>query len=79
VMAQSYPSLSVEMVTIQQIVSLSRREADLSITLNPTRTGPYHQEKLMPYRLFIYGAKDYLARHPAIRQRADLSAHRFIG
>ncbi|MBS2268065.1 LysR family transcriptional regulator, partial [Salmonella enterica subsp. enterica serovar Typhimurium] len=32
VMAQSYPSLSVEMVTIQQIVSLSRREADLSIT-----------------------------------------------
>jgi DNA-binding transcriptional LysR family regulator len=79
IMAQSYPSLSVEMVTIQQIVSLSRREADLSITLNPTRTGPYHQEKLMPYRLFIYGAKDYLARHPAIRQRADLSAHRFIG
>ena len=78
-MAQSYPSLSIEMVTIQQIVSLSRREADLSITLHATRTGPYHQEKLMPYRLFIYGSQDYLSRHPAIRQQSDLSSHRFIG
>ncbi|WP_271899584.1 LysR family transcriptional regulator [Candidatus Phyllobacterium onerii] len=78
-MAQSYPSLSIEMVTIQQIVSLSRREADLSITLHATRTGPYHQEKLMPYRLFIYGSKDYLSRHPEIRQQSDLSSHQFIG
>src|SRR5690606_22532462 len=31
VLAQSYPSLFVEVVTIQQIMSLSRREAELSI------------------------------------------------
>lgn len=78
-MTQSYPGLSIEMVTIQQIVSLSRREADLSITLNATRAGRYHQEKLMPYRLFIYGSSDYFARHPAIKQQSDLSEHRFIG
>jgi len=78
-MAQSYPGLSIEMVTIQQIMSLSRREADMSITLHATRTGPYFQEKLIAYRLFIYGASEYLARHPAIRQPSDLSNHRFIG
>ncbi|EJN02193.1 LysR family transcriptional regulator [Phyllobacterium sp. YR531] len=78
-MTQSYPGLSVEMVTIQQIVSLSRREADLSITLNASRTGRYYQEKLMPYRLFVYGSADYLARHATIRRQADLSEHRFIG
>jgi DNA-binding transcriptional LysR family regulator len=78
-MTQSYPGLSVEMVTIQQIVSLSRREADLSITLNASRTGRYSQEKLIPYRLFIYGTTNYLARHAPIRQQSDLSEHRFIG
>ncbi|MGH6859165.1 MAG: LysR family transcriptional regulator [Phyllobacterium sp.] len=78
-MTQAYPSLSVEMVTIQQIVSLSRREADLSITLNATRTGRYHQEKLTPYRLFVYGSAAYLARHAPIRQQSELSDHRFIG
>lgn len=78
-MIQAYPGLSLEMVTIQQIVSLSRREADLSITLNPTRTGRYHQEKLMPYRLFLYGSRGYLARHAPIRQQSDLSHHSLIG
>ncbi|RCS23912.1 LysR family transcriptional regulator [Phyllobacterium salinisoli] len=79
VMAQAYPGLSVEVVTIQQIVSLSRREAELSITLHPPRTGAYQHEKLTSYRLFIYGSADYLARHPPIRQRKDLSTHPFIG
>ncbi|MCO4319463.1 LysR family transcriptional regulator [Phyllobacterium sp. 21LDTY02-6] len=78
-MAQSHPSLSIEMVTIQQIVSLSRREADLSITLNATRTGRYHQEKLTLYRLFVYGSRSYLERHSTVRQRSDLSTHQFIG
>ncbi len=79
VLAQSYPSLSVEVVTIQQIMSLSRREAELSITLHMPRTGPYHSEKLTSYRLFIYGHRDYLNCHPPIRSREDLSRHPFIG
>ncbi|MEO9337782.1 LysR family transcriptional regulator [Mesorhizobium sp. SB112] len=79
VMAQAYPGLSVEVVTIQQIVSLSRREADMSISLNPPKTGAYTYEKITPYRLFIYGARSYLARHASIRNRKDLSNHPFIG
>ena len=79
VLAQSYPSLSVEVVTIQQIMSLSRREAELSITLHMPRTGPYHSERITPYRLFIYGHRDYLNCHPPIRTREDLTRHPFIG
>ncbi|MDT6939217.1 LysR family transcriptional regulator [Brucella pseudogrignonensis] len=79
VLAQSYPSLSVEVVTIQQIMSLSRREAELSITLHMPRTGPYHSERITPYRLFIYGHRDYLNCHPPIRAREDLTRHPFIG
>ncbi|MBB2973683.1 LysR family transcriptional regulator [Mesorhizobium sp. RMAD-H1] len=79
IMAQAYPGLSVEVVTIQQIVSLSRREAELSITLHPPRTGSYQHEKITSYRLFIYGSRDYLARAAPISQRKDLSNHPFIG
>ncbi|MBV2144113.1 LysR family transcriptional regulator [Falsochrobactrum sp. TDYN1] len=78
-LAQTYPGLSVEVVTIQQIMSLSKREAELSITLHMPRTGPYHSEKITPYRLFIYGHCDYLARHPPIRSREDMLGHPFIG
>ena len=79
VFAQSYPSLSLEVVTIQQIMSLSRREAELSITLHKPRTGPYHSERITPYRLFIYGHKDYLNSHAPIRSQDDLTLHPFIG
>lgn len=78
-LAQTYRGLLIEMVTIQQIMSLSKREAELSITLHMPRTGPYHSDKLTPYRLFIYGHKDYLARHPPIKAREDMQGHSFIG
>lgn len=66
-------------MTIQQIVSLSRREADMSITLTSPRTDFYHYEKITTYRLFIYGSRAYLESHPPIERREDLLAHRLIG
>ncbi|MCR4264561.1 LysR family transcriptional regulator [Nitratireductor sp. ZSWI3] len=78
-LAQSLPGLSIELLIIQQIVSLSRREADMSVTLSTTRTGSHHYEKITLYRLFLYGTRDYLERHPPVRRKADLSGHRIIG
>lgn len=77
--ARSHANLSIEMVTIQQIVSLSRREADMSITLTSPRTDFYHYEPITTYRLFMYGARSYLAGHPPIERREDFFAHRLIG
>lgn len=78
-LAQQHPNLSIEVVTIQQIVSLSRREADVSITLGTPRASQHHQERITPYRLFFYGSQDYLDRTPPITRRDDLKAHPFIG
>lgn len=78
-LARSQPGLSFEVLTIQQIVSLSRREADLTITLNTPKTGPYHTEKVTMYRLFVYGARDYLDAHPRVTCHADLARHYLIG
>lgn len=77
--ARSHANLAIELVTIQQIVSLSRREADMSITLTSPRADFYHYEKITTYRLFIYGSRSYLESHPPIERREDLLAHRLIG
>ncbi len=75
----SNPDLTVEMVTIQQILSLSRRQADLAISLTPPSGDRLRAEPLTDYRLFIYASPDYLARHAPITGRDDLASHIFAG
>lgn len=76
---RQYPAISLELVTIQQIMSLSRKEADIAITLDPPKAGPYFAEKILDYSLHVYGALPYLAMSPPISTRDDLLAHPFIG
>ncbi|MBP1888146.1 LysR family transcriptional regulator [Sinorhizobium mexicanum] len=77
--ANRYPNISLELVAIQQIMSLSRKEADIAVALAAPKAGPYHSEVLTPYTLHVYGARSYLATHPLIRSRNDLGSHRFVG
>tara|TARA_R110000796_G_scaffold88559_3_gene191037 strand:- start:252448 stop:253362 length:915 start_codon:yes stop_codon:yes gene_type:complete len=77
--ASQHPNLTIEMVNIQQIVSLSRREADISVSLSVPKAGSYHSENISSYILYIYASRDYLARNRAIKQRSDLAGHPFIG
>ncbi|NLI26192.1 MAG: LysR family transcriptional regulator [Acetobacter sp.] len=76
---EANPDLNVEMVTIQQIVSLSRRQADLAISLTRPSGDRFHAEELTDYRLFIYASPDYLRRHGPVRSREDLANHIFAG
>jgi DNA-binding transcriptional LysR family regulator len=74
-----FPAISLELITMTQVLSLSRREADLTVTLDPVAKGAYRSEHLADYVLRIYGASDYLAAHPPIKSREDLRNHRFFG
>ncbi|ACM25429.1 LysR family transcriptional regulator [Agrobacterium sp. SHOUNA12C] len=74
-----YPNISLELVTIQQIMSLSRKEADIVVVLDPPKAGPYFTEKLTDYHLQVYGSRDYLANHPPVESRNDLPDHAFVG
>ena len=65
-------------MTIQQIMSLSRKEADLSVVLDEPKGGPYFAEKLTDYHLQIYGSREYLAKAPDITCREDLLNHPFV-
>ncbi|MFT4004060.1 MAG: LysR family transcriptional regulator [Rhizobium sp.] len=74
-----HPNISLELITIQQIMSLSRKEADIVVVLDPPKAGPYFTEKLSDYHLQVYGSREYLARHPPIASRDDLPDHAFVG
>lgn len=77
--AGMYPNLTVELLTLQQIVALSRKESDIAISLQPPESGQFFHEKLTDYSLFIYGSDQYLQNSPPISNRESLLDHIFCG
>lgn len=75
----AFPGIALELITLTQVLSLSRREAELSVTLDPVRSGPYVSEHMADYSLRIYAARDLLATLPPIRSRDDLPGLPFLG
>jgi DNA-binding transcriptional LysR family regulator len=78
-LADRHPQLEIQLVAIPGVLSLSKREADIAITLSPPREGRLVARKLTDYRLGLYGAPAYLDARPPIRTRADLKDQRFLG
>lgn len=75
----SHPTLTVELLTIQQIIALSRRQADIAVTVTPSSDNRFICEKLTAYTLGIYATRDYLSREKPIRKPSDISDHLFAG
>ncbi|MEL0028774.1 MAG: LysR family transcriptional regulator, partial [Perlucidibaca sp.] len=73
-----HPDISIDVMPVPHFVNLSRREADIAITLERPGRGPYVSTRLCDYRLALYATPDYLAAHAPIRRREDLAGHRFI-
>ena len=78
-LAEVHPELEIQLVAIPGVLSLSKREADIAITLSPPREGRLLTRKLSDYRLSLYGAPSYLDGRAPIASRADLGDQRFIG
>lgn len=76
---RQFPKVSLELITLTQVLSLSRREADISVTLDPIAKGGYKSELLTDYNLRLYASRDYLANHPPIHEKDDLLNHPFLG
>ncbi len=78
-LAEQHPQLEVQLVAIPGVLSLSKREADIAVTLSRPREGRLLARKLTDYRLGLYASPDYLAARPPIRSRANLPDQRFVG
>jgi DNA-binding transcriptional LysR family regulator len=78
-MRQALPEIQVELVSSNQVSNLLRREADIAIRMLRPDQSTLVARKIGMVRLCICAHKDYLARHPPLRQAADLLAHTLIG
>jgi DNA-binding transcriptional LysR family regulator len=78
-LADRHPELELQIVATARLFSLSKREADIAISLHMPQEGRIVGRKLLDYRLFLYASRDYLAARPEIAQKSDLLSHRMIG
>ncbi len=74
-----HPHLEVQIVSLPRVVNLSRREADMAITVSPPRTGRLTVQKISDYSLSLAASHHYLSQAPAIRSKADLRDHPIVG
>ena len=75
---RKYPSLTIQMVPMSRTFSLSKREADVAITISRPEEGRLTVRKLTDYSLHFYAAKNYLAEHGMPQTVADLERHCLI-
>ncbi|MEO7220921.1 MAG: LysR family transcriptional regulator [Devosia sp.] len=76
---ERHPGLRVELVPVPRTFSLSRREADIAVTLERPREGRLVARKLTDYRLGLYASRSYLAKHGTPTELSDLAKHRLVG
>ena len=70
--------VSIDLLPVPHFVSLSKREADMAITLERPERGQYVFTKLCDYQLRLYGTRDYFRHHERVRSVEDLRNHAFL-
>ncbi|MCB1520868.1 MAG: LysR family transcriptional regulator [Hyphomicrobiaceae bacterium] len=77
-LVERHPALEVQLVPVPRSFSLSRREADIAITVERPAEGRLRVQKLTDYALSLYASRGYLDQAPALRSRQDLARHRHV-
>ncbi|MCC0037602.1 MAG: LysR family transcriptional regulator [Brucellaceae bacterium] len=78
-LTSQYRDLSVQLVPVPRSFSLSRREADIAITVDRPSEGRLVAGKLVDYTLGLYASKHYAAEHGLPTRAEDLTAHGLVG
>jgi DNA-binding transcriptional LysR family regulator len=78
-LSRDNPKLQVQAVALPRMFSLSKREADLAITVSPPSAGRLTVRKIADYRLRLYARSDVVAAAGPVRGLDDLHGVRGIG
>ena len=73
------PGIEIELFSSYSIANLSRREADIAIRNRRPEEGRLVMRSLPQYSYAIFGARDYLVRHPEAATEARYDSCRWIG
>ncbi len=77
-LANLHPQLTIQLVPLPRTFSLSRREADIIVTIERPKLGRAIIKKLTDYSLSVYASKIYIEKTGLIRERSDLENRLFI-
>ncbi|RFP89424.1 LysR family transcriptional regulator [Rhodobacteraceae bacterium 63075] len=77
--SRRHPALDIQIVALPRIFNLSKREADMAITVSRPEAGRLVVQKLTDYKLHLAASRGYLEAHGPITSLADLGAHRLVG
>jgi DNA-binding transcriptional LysR family regulator len=69
------PDLEVQILALPRVVNLSRREADMAITVSPPAAGRLTVQKITDYQLHLAMRSDA----PPLQSLADLKGRRIVG
>jgi len=73
------PGLEVQLVALPRVFNLSKREADMAVTVSPPKAGRLTVQRVTDYHLHLAASEEYLKTHSQITKLADLKNHRMIG
>lgn len=76
--SRHYPLLTIDLIPVPKTIKLSHREADIVISIDRPKSGPYIITRLSNYCLKLYGSKNYLEQNLPIKKLEDLKQHRFV-
>lgn len=78
-LTEKHKALSLQLVPVPRSFSLSRREADIAITVERPTEGRLVAQKLTDYRLGLYASSAYAAAHGLPKNPAELARHALVG
>lgn len=73
------PDLDIQIVALPRVVNLSRREADMAITVSPPTAGQLLVQKITDYHLHLVTSRRYLRGNPPVESIEDLQGRRMVG
>ncbi|WP_293450732.1 LysR family transcriptional regulator [Planktotalea sp.] len=76
---EAHPDLDVQIVALPRVVNLSKREADMAITVSAPTAGRLTVQKLSDYKLHLAASPAYLRGAGPLKSKEDLQGHRMIG
>ena len=74
-----HPGLEVQIVALPRVFNLSKREADMAITVSPPTAGRLTSQRLSDYHLHLMASRNYLSEAPPLNRLEDLKDHKIIG
>ncbi|EBA18016.1 transcriptional regulator, LysR family protein [Roseobacter sp. SK209-2-6] len=77
--SEQNPDLDIQIVALPRVINLSRREADMAVTVSAPSAGQLLVQKICDYQLHLVASRHYLRAKGAIETLEDLKGHKMIG